>query len=153
MPKARVPFADRERQYRIEQAGAHQRQDAPFGQPHVATVALKIVVEMADERAALERNGRTRQPPCGMPNSAATAARCAPNSGRAQRARDAPLRDDGIQGVRDALENAKVRVGPNIDEAEVALFSAQRRPLVAVTLERGNGAARVLDGVCLEQIG
>ena len=76
-----------------------------------------------------------------------------PNSGRAQRARDAPLRDDGIQGVRDALENAKVRVGPNIDEAEVALFSAQRRPLVAVTLERGNGAARVLDGVCLEQIG
>jgi hypothetical protein len=44
--------------------------------------------------------------------------------------------------------NAKPGVGPDIDEAEVALFSARRHPLVAVTLERVNGAAGVLDGVC-----
>jgi hypothetical protein len=59
--------------------------------------------------------------------------------------------DDGIEGVRDALDERKARVGPDIDEAEVALFSAQRRSLVAVALEHSNGAARVLDGVCLEQ--
>ena len=35
-PKARAPFDDRERQYRIEQGGAHQGQDALFGQPRVA---------------------------------------------------------------------------------------------------------------------
>jgi hypothetical protein len=61
-PKARVPLDDRERQYRIEQAGAHQGQDALFGQPRVAAIPLEVVVGVAHERAALERNGRARQP-------------------------------------------------------------------------------------------
>jgi hypothetical protein len=60
--------------------------------------------------------------------------------------------DDGVEGVCDALDERKAGVGPIIDEAEVPLFPAERRPFVAVTLERSNGAARVLDGVCLEQL-
>jgi hypothetical protein len=86
-----------------------------------------------------------------MSNSAATAPRRVQlgdeRSGRVTRR----FVDDGIEGVRDALDERKAGLGPDIDEAEVALFCAQRRPLVAVTLERSNGAARVLDGVCLEQ--
>ena len=87
-----------------------------------------------------------------MPNGAATAARGESNS--ATSAAGGVARrfvDDGIEGVRDALDERKARVGRDIDEAEVTLFSAQCRPLVTVPLERGNGAARVLDGVCLEQ--
>ncbi len=60
-PKARARLDDRERQYRIEEGGLHERQNALFGQPRVAAIALEVVVEMAHERAALERNGRTRQ--------------------------------------------------------------------------------------------
>jgi hypothetical protein len=48
--------------------------------------------------------------------------------------------------------NAKPGSDPILTRPKVALFSAQRRPLIAVTLERGNGAARVLDGVGFEQL-
>jgi hypothetical protein len=48
--------------------------------------------------------------------------------------------------------NAKPGSDPMLTRPKFPLFSAHRRLLVTVPLERSNGAARVLDGVRLEQL-
>jgi hypothetical protein len=85
--------------------------------------------------------------PSGMPNSAASPTR-RERSGRVTRR----FVDDGIERVRDALDERKARVGSDIDETKVALCCAQRRQFIHVTPARSNGAARVLDGIGLEQL-